>query len=260
MCWNLQVREGKRERVSESSLLPLCLPYRGQLILPCSLSPLRRCLGIHPECYWHCPLASLGRSVLPPHSHLQKVRRHSCLLSPVGLPRLLSKPRNPGHGRSSPARFLPARTTLVRGRRFHLNQAPLGSAFAAFLASALFICHLLPPGSLRQTSPRNWVYYWALPPGVSLQRTQSKQGERGAACSESLVPGPCLPGEAHVGGCKCAGVPAPPAIPSSSWHRSRGAAASPAALRSSPAPSVPSQQPLPAPSTSASPVLGHANC
>lgn len=56
-------------------------------------------------------------------------------------------------------------TTLVRGRWFSLSQAPLGSTFAAFLASALFICHLLPPGSLRQTSPRNWVYYWALPLG-----------------------------------------------------------------------------------------------
>lgn len=56
-------------------------------------------------------------------------------------------------------------TTLVRGRWFSLNQAPLGSTFATFLASALLIYHLLPPGSLRQTSPRNWVYYWALPLG-----------------------------------------------------------------------------------------------
>lgn len=31
--------------------------------------------------------------------------------------------------------------------------------------SPLFICYLLPPGSLRQTSPRNWVYYWVLPLG-----------------------------------------------------------------------------------------------
>lgn len=58
-------------------------------------------------------------------------------------------------------------TTLVRGQR------PLGSTFAAFLASALFVCHLLPPGSLRQTSPGNGVYYWALPwglpPEVSVQ-------------------------------------------------------------------------------------------
>lgn len=56
-------------------------------------------------------------------------------------------------------------TTLVRGQRFILNQASLGYTCAAFLASALFVCHLLPPGSLRQTSPGNWVYYWALPLG-----------------------------------------------------------------------------------------------
>lgn len=31
-------------------------------------------------------------------------------------------------------------------------------------------------------------------------------------CSKSLVPRPCLPGETHLGGCKCAGVPAPPSL------------------------------------------------
>lgn len=146
-------------------------------------------------------------------------------------------------------------TTLVRGRRSGLNPAPLGSRFAAFRASVIFICHLLVPlevcakqvleiGFITGPSP------WGLPP----------EDSEGAVCSGSLVPRPCLPGEAHVGGRQRAGVPAPPAIPSSSWPRARGAAASPAGARSSPAPSAPSQQPLPAPSTSASPGPGHANC
>lgn len=68
--------------------------------------------------------------------------------------------------------FLPS-TTLVRGRRFSLNQAPLGSMFAEFLAFALFICHLLLPevcakqvleiGFITEPSP------WGLPLEVSVQ-------------------------------------------------------------------------------------------
>lgn len=157
-----------------------------------------------------------------------------------------------------PAYFLFS-TTVTRGKRFCLNRVPLGSRFAAFLASVLFICHLLPPGTLCQTSPLNWVYYWAFSLG-SPSRGLGPNRVRGVMCPKNLVPRPDFPGEACAGGCKCAGVPAPPAIPSSSWPHALAAAASPAAVQSSPVPSVPSQQPLPAPSTSASPVPGHASC
>lgn len=172
---------------------------------------------------------------------------------------LLSEPRNPGHvGPLSRAHFLSG-TTLARGKRFSPNRAPPGSRFAAFLASALFICHPLPPGNLCQASPRNWVYSWALSLG-SPSGGLGPNRVRGVLYPKNLVPRPYFPGEAHAGGCKCAGVPAPPAVPSSSWPHAHGAAASHAAAQSSPAPCVPSQQPLPAPSTSASLAPGHASC
>lgn len=160
MCWNLQGREGETERELPSP--PLRFLQR-----PCSpFSPLRRCLGIHPECYWQWPLASLGRTILPPHSHLQELRRHSCPLSPVGLPRLLSKPGNPGRGRASPHGSLPAQ--YHSSQRAEVRPEPGSPGLQVCCIRGLCPLHLppaCPPGSLRQTSPRNWVYYWALPLG-----------------------------------------------------------------------------------------------
>lgn len=125
------------------------------------------------------PTGLSGENFLPPHSHLQELRRHSYLLFPVRSPRLFSKPRNPGHGRASPARSLPAQ--YHSSQRAVVQPEPGSSGLHVCCIPGLCPLHL-PPASPWKPAPNKSSKLGLLlgpPPGVSLQRTQSKQGERG---------------------------------------------------------------------------------